>query len=311
MSPLRKILITGGAGFIGSAVARACLEAGYQVVIVDDLSRGRRENLPAGAQFFEADIRDLGALREIFQQQRPEIVSHHAAMVSVRESMVQPARYRQVNVLGTRNVLTVTAEVHARQLIFASSGGAVYGEAYKLPIHENAPCHPLSTYGETKLEAERFIAAAPFEGVKTILRYGNVYGPGQDPGSNNGVIAIFAHLLGEGRRPVFFGDGSQLRDYVHVEDVAGAHLRAMQACISGVFNIASGRGHTLAQVYHKIADDLGVNGLTPRYAPANSFEVRRNVLDIRRAEALLGWQPKIDFISGVAETLRSIHGETT
>ncbi len=306
MNILPKILITGGAGFIGSAVARRCLAAGYHLVVVDNFSRGHRKGLPPDVAVYDVDICDVDALRDVFRRERPEIVSHHAALVSVRESVEQPERYWQVNVEGTSSVLDAAMDVGAQKFVFASSGGAIYGNATRLPLAEEAPCHPISPYGKSKQAAEDLIAASSFSGQKIILRYGNVYGPGQDPRSNNGVIAIFAHALLNGGEPVIFGDGFQTRDYVYVADVANAHLAALRADHSGVYNIATGQGRTLNQVYDYIKTALGVLGVSPRRLPAHAYEVAHNVLDIRRAQRFLRWMPQIPFQRGLAMTLQSI-----
>ncbi len=309
MKNLPKVLITGGAGFIGSAVVRRCLAAGYPLVIVDDFSRGSRQSLPPGVTVYDVDVCDASALAEVFRRERPEIVSHHAALVSVRESVEQPERYWQVNVEGTANVLSAAIEVGAHKLIFASSGGAIYGNATRLPLAEDAPCRPLSPYGKSKLAAEDLIAKSPFAGQKIVLRYANVYGPGQDPTGNNGVIAIFAHALLNGGEPRIYGDGFQTRDYVYVADVAMAHLAALRADRSGVYNIATGQERSLNQVYGYIKTVLGVRGVSPRYLPAHAYEVGHNSLDIRRAQRFLGWMPQIPFQRGLAITLRSIRQE--
>ncbi|RME05712.1 MAG: NAD-dependent epimerase/dehydratase family protein [Anaerolineae bacterium] len=305
----KKILITGGAGFIGSALARACLEAGFKVVVVDDFSRGRVCNLPPGVRIYRLDVRAQDRLVDVFRRERPVVVSHHAALVSVRESVAKPDLYWQINVDGTRNVLQAAQSCGARHFVFASSGGAIYGEAERLPLDEDAPCRPISPYGESKLAAEEVIRSSAFAGIKTILRYGNVYGPGQDPANNNGVIAIFARALQEGRRPVIFGDGSQSRDYVYVSDVVAAHMLAVQQGAAGVFNIASGQARSLREVYNRIAALLGVD-IPPRYLPENAFEVRHNGLAIERSRQVLGWTPQVDFSSGLKATLQVLQEET-
>jgi len=297
-----KILITGGAGFIGSTIVRACLEANHQVVVLDNLSRGKRENLPEEVPLYVVDIRDARQLQEIFEREQPEIVSHHAALASVRESAQLPELYWNVNVHGTANVIrALTPSV--RKLIFASSGGAIYGSAANLPLNEDSPTRPISPYGESKLQAERLLLENALPPT-VILRYGNVYGPGQDPLGNNGVISIFARAFFCGERPVLFGDGSQIRDYIFVKDVARANLLAL-ADVHGIFNIASGKGFGLLQIYRMIANEINPN-VEPEFKPSFAFEVKANVLDISRARKILGWEPQVYFERGLRLTLEAI-----
>jgi UDP-glucose 4-epimerase len=298
-----KVLITGGAGFIGSSIARACLQAGHEVVIVDNLSRGRREHVPPGAVFYEADICDGAALRAVVMRERPDAVSHHAALVFVRESQRLADEYRRVNLAGTRLVLAAARESGAAKFIFASSGGAVYGDPPGLPIREDAPRRPRSPYGETKMWAEDALLAEG-DGLEiVILRYGNVYGPGQD----HSVVTKFAESLREGRPPLIFGDGSQSRDYVYVTDVARANLLALAPGLTGIFNIGCAEERSVLEVYRNVAASLH-NGVSPDYLPDNSCEVRRNVLDIRRARAILGWVPEVGFAEGVRRTVERAAG---
>lgn len=302
-----KILITGGAGFIGSTIARACLEANHRVVVVDNLSRGKRENLPVGVPLHVADIRDAQKLQEIFEHEQPEIVSHHAALVSVRESAQVPELYQNVNWLGTANVIRASTP-SVRKMIFASSGGAIYGPAARLPLAEDSPTQPISPYGESKRRAEQLFSESGLPPT-VILRYGNVYGPGQDSLGTNGVIAIFASALQRGSRPVVFGDGRQVRDYVFVEDVARANLLAMGGDVHGIFNIASGEGLALLQIYQMIANEMNRH-MEPEFKPSFAFEVQANVLDISRARKILGWEPQVDFERGLKLTLNAIAAQT-
>ena len=309
MNNITKVLITGGAGFIGSQVARACLQAGNEVIVVDDFSQGKRSRLPEGVHIYEADICNQERLAAIFTEARPSVVSHHAALVSVRESYEQPEPYWRVNLQGTVNVHEAASEAGVRKLIYASSGGAIYGEAQELPIPESAPANPISPYGESKLAAEKMLGGRDGNMETVVLRYGNVYGPGQDALQNNGVIAIFSHALQQGKQPLIFGDGSQTRDYVHVRDVVDANLAALKPGRKGIYNIGTGVGSALLDVYLRIARSLRVATL-PLFLPQNQYEVEHNVLDVRLAGERLGWQARIPFDMGLRETLQTIEIET-
>lgn len=303
--PSKKILITGGAGFIGSQVAQAYLQAGHEVVVVDDFSRGKRARLPEGVRVYAVDICDHQSLAAVFERERPSVVSHHAALVSVRESCQQPEAYWQVNSQGTKNLLEAASQAGVRKLIYASSGGAIYGGAETLPIPESAPANPISPYGESKLAAEKMLWQHNGNPETVILRYANVYGPGQDALQNNGVIAIFCHALLSGKQPLIFGDGSQTRDFVHVQDVVKANLAALKPGVGGIYNIGTGSGHSMLAVYLQIARLMKVATL-PVFLSQNPYEVEHNILDIRRAGERLGWQPRIPFERGLWETLQAI-----
>ena len=296
-----KILLTGGAGFIGSYVLRAYLQEGYEVTVVDDLTTGRREAVPDGVSFFQNDICDLEALQEIFQRVRPDVVNHHAGLVSVRESAHDPDRYMAVNLRGTQNVLHAAQESGVRTFIFTSSGGAVYGEATQQPVSEDQTLNPLSPYGESKALAERLLQAQDSRFKMVILRYGNVFGPGQDPRHDNGVIAIFTHALQHGTPITIYGDGSQVRDFVFVEDAARANLSALQANHGGIYNIATGQGRELLQVGHQISEALGVD-FQASFHSAHPYEVQTNVLEVSRAEHGLGWRAAVSFEEGLKRT---------
>jgi UDP-glucose 4-epimerase len=298
-----KILVTGGAGFIGSQVTRAYLEAGHQVVVVDDLSRGKRERVPTDIPLYTVDICDQEAVQEILACERPDVVNHHAALVSVRESHQVPERYHRVNWQGTQCMVdALPASVW--KFVFASSGGAIYGEAPHLPVTEETPTKPISPYGESKLLAENLLMQR--DHLETvILRYGNVYGPDQDLLNNNGVITIFTRALLDGAQPAIFGDGTQMRDYVFIDDAAQANLCALKPGLRGIFNIATGTGHTLLEVYQKIAAQLQVDRPL-LFRSRNSYEVLQNILDIQRAQNGLGWQPQVPFDDGLRLTVHSI-----
>jgi len=300
---MSKILITGGAGFIGSYVALAYLQAGHQVIIVDNLVRGRREHLPKDAIFYNVDICDWSAIRELVKRERPSVINHHAALVFVRDSQRLREDYSRVNLGGTRNVLKAARDVGVSKFIFSSSGGAVYGDATRLPVQEDASRSPLSHYGETKMRAEDALLAEG-DGLEiVILRYGNVYGQGQD----HSVVTMFAVALRDNVPALIFGDGSQSRDYVYVADVVRANLLALKPGLTGIFNIGSGEERSVLEVYRSVAANMH-NGISPLFLSTNSFEVRRNVLDIQRARSILGWEPEVSFEEGVRLIVKGIVG---
>jgi UDP-glucose 4-epimerase len=306
-----KILITGGAGFIGSRLAQAYIQAGHQVIVLDNLARGRCEHLPVGATFYNVDICDWAAIREVVKRERPDIINHHAALVFVRESQRFPENYLRVNLDGTRNIMKAAREAGAEKFIFASSGGAVYGDPPSLPIREDTPRLPRSPYGEAKMRAEDALLVDG-DGLEiVILRYGNVYGPGQD----HSVVTMFAAALRDSVPAVIFGDGSQSRDYVYITDVVRANLLSLKPGLSGIFNIGSAEERSVLEVYRSVTanmhngSEFGYhNSISPFHLPDNSFEVRRNVLDIRRARSILGWQPEVSFEEGVRLTVQGVVG---
>ncbi len=299
-----KILVTGGAGFIGSNVADAFLAAGHDVAIVDNLATGTRANLNSAARFYEADITDHSRMAEIFDAERPDVVNHHAAQVNIRVSVARPLYDTSVNVLGTVSVLEASALASVKRFIFVSSGGAVYGEPLVIPTTEDIPASPISAYGAAKLSGEHYcnvyhaVRGLPF----VILRYANVYGPRQSPEGEAGVTSIFARLMLQGKPCTIFGDGSKTRDYVHVHDIARANLLALEHGDLGVFNIATGRQVSDQQVFDALAAAAGYSE-TATYAPFRAGEVSRSALDCTRAREVLGWAPTINFEEGVASVV--------
>lgn len=300
----RSVLVTGGAGFIASHVAEAFLAKGWKVTVVDNLVTGRRENLPDGARFFEADITDAGALDAIFAEVKPEIVDHHAAQTSVRHSTSDPAYDLRVNVLGTLLLLERAARCGTRYFLFASSGGALYGDETALPSPETSPCAPASPYGVSKYAAEQYLwwAGRTFGLCGCALRYANVYGPRQDPQGEAGVIAIFAGKMLAGEHPVINGDGAQTRDYVFVKDVVTANVLAAEAGLSGAYNIGCGTETDVNTLFQGIARLTGFTG-ERRHGPALPGEQRRSCLDARRFREAVGWRPQYALESGLAQTV--------
>jgi UDP-glucose 4-epimerase len=297
-----RALVTGGAGFIGSHITDALIDAGHTVVVVDDLSRGRREQVNPGATFVELDITspDIAAA---FAEARPDVVFHAAAQIDVRESVRDPLHDADVNVVGTVNVLRAAVDAGARRVVFASSGGAIYGDTDVVPTPEDHPCLPESPYGTAKLCAEAyggtFSRQAGLEFV--ALRYANVYGPRQDPHGEAGVVAIFATRLVHGAPVVINGDGTQTRDYVHVLDVVRANLAAIDGP-AGVYNIGTGVETDVNTLYQMLAAASGVTARA-EHGPAKPGEQRRSSLDTAEAHERLGWSATIAFDEGVRSTV--------
>jgi UDP-glucose 4-epimerase len=306
-----KTLVTGGAGFIGSNLVDALLARGDEVAVIDDLSTGRRQNLEnalsQGAELIELDIRDPQAVSDAVERVAPEAIFHLAAQIDVRKSVADPANDSRVNVEGTINVLRAALDHGVKRLINTSTGGAIYGEGQILPAPEDHPVAPESPYGTSKFCAEQYCALfTRLHGLSTIsLRYGNVYGPRQDPLGEAGVIAIFCGKLLEGGRPTIFGDGDQTRDYVFVGDVVDANLRAVESKATGSFNVGRGVQTSVLDIVHALADQSN-NGFEADHAPARPGEVQHIALDPSRTKAELGWEAQVDLNQGLARTLDSL-----
>ncbi|MFL5926245.1 MAG: NAD-dependent epimerase/dehydratase family protein [Gaiellaceae bacterium] len=291
-----RALVTGGAGFIGSHVVDALLARGDEVHVLDDLSSGRRENVAAAAVFHEGDIRDPDAA---LAAARPEIVFHLAAQASVIVSVQRPADDADINVLGTVRMLEAARE-HGARLVFASTGGAIYGDVPR-PVAEDHPRAPVSPYGTAKLAGEEYVLTwNRLHGTQhVIVRYGNVYGPRQDPHGEAGVVAIFLQKVARGEVPTIFGDGSQVRDYVYVRDVARATLAAVDAD-PDVFNIASGSGSSLLDLVAKMREAVG-QPFPVEHGPGRLGELQHIELDVTHAAQKLGWQPETPLEDGLRE----------
>ena len=293
-----RAIVTGGAGFIGSHVVEALLARGDDVTVVDDLSSGRRENVPEGARLAVADIRE--GLEAVFGETRPEVCFHLAAQVDVRVSVERPAHDAGVNVLGTIAVLEA-ARRHGTQVVFSSTGGAIYGECDG-PAAEDAQRRPLAPYGVSKLAGEEYLAAYNrlYESGHVSLRYGNVYGPRQDPHGEAGVVAIFLGRLAAGEAPRIFGDGRQTRDYIYAGDVAAATLAAAGRD-GGVFNVGTGIETSVLELYDGCRRVAG-SSLEAEQAPARLGELQRSVLDVALAERELGWRAEVPLEEGLRRT---------
>jgi UDP-glucose 4-epimerase len=307
-----RAVVTGGAGFIGSNLVDALLERGDEVVIVDNLTTGKRENieqaLANGARLVELDIRDGQALTRLFEEVKPDVVFHFAAQIDVRKSVADTPLDAMVNVVGTIGVLEAALKVGAR-VVNSSTGGAIYGEGRIIPAPEDHPAEPEAPYGQSKFAAEGYLELyRRLHGLSTIsLRYGNVYGPRQDPLGEAGVIAIFCGKLTDGSKPTVFGDGLQTRDYVYVGDVVAANLAAAESEATGPFNIGTGRQTTVLDIVEALGEIAG-RDFEAELAPERPGEVRHIALDYTRAREELGYEPKVDLREGLALTLRSVQG---
>ena len=311
MAPGMRALVTGGAGFIGSNLVDALIARGDEVTVVDDISTGRRENLEqaiaSGAELVEADVRDAGAAVAACERARPETVFHLAAQIDVRRSVDDPVHDMQVNVGGTINMLEAALASGARRFVNTSTGGAIYGEAQILPAPESHPVAPEAPYGQSKFAAEGYCELfRRLHGLSTVsVRYGNVYGPRQDPLGEAGVIAIFCGKLLAGEQPTIFGDGNQTRDYVFVGDVVEANLAAAERDAVGAINIGTGTETSVLDLVD-VLRGLGDGPFEAEHAEARPGEVRQNALDSSRAHAELGWRAQVSVREGLARTLQSL-----
>lgn len=298
-----KILVTGGAGFIGSHVADAYLDAGNDVVVVDDLSTGRQENVNPRAQFYAIDIRSA-QLEEVFAKEKPDVINHHAAKASVRESMVRPILYADVNVLGSLNLLELARKYRVRKFMYISTGGAVYGEPEYLPADEDHPIYPLDAYGVSKASFEHYLPLyqAQYGIAYTVLRYANVYGPRQDPLGEAGVVAIFTGQMLAGEQAVVNGSGEQERDFVYVGDVAKANLLALTDGDGGIYNIGTGVGTSINEIFAQLKAATGYDRLEV-HGPAKAGEVFKVYLNVDKAQRELAWQPVVGLEEGLRLTV--------
>jgi UDP-glucose 4-epimerase len=298
-----KIMITGGAGFIGSHIADLLIHNGHAVVIVDDLSNGKKENINPQAVFYHISILD-GGLAEIFRKERPEVVIHHAAQISVRDSVKDPLRDMEINIKGSVQLLENCKDHQVKKIIFSSTGGALYGEQDYFPADENHPMRPLSPYAIAKLSVEKylFFYFTTHRLHYTALRYANVYGPRQDPFGEAGVVAIFCQRMLKGDQPVINGNGNQTRDFVYVGDVARANLLALQHEVTGEINIGTGVETSINTIFNKLR--LLVAPGTPEvHGPAMPGEQLRSVLSYQKAQAILNWEPSMPLTAGLKHTV--------
>ena len=299
-----KVLVTGGAGFIGSRLVDRLIAEGHAAVVVDDLSSGCAAHVHPQAVFYQTDVRDGQALDKVLAREKPQVVSHHAAQVSVRESVANPAHDASVNVIGLLHLLEACRRHGVERLVFASSGGAIYGEQETFPADETHPLRPVSPYGVAKLAGEHYLRCFhTTHGLSyAALRYANVYGPRQSAAGEAGVIARFADRLLHGVPVRINGDGGQTRDFVYVDDVVEANLRAMQSDAQGAFNVGTGVETSINGVFERLRKITG-SLAPPEYAPAKAGEQRRSVLDVGRMARQLAWRPRTALADGLAQTV--------
>jgi UDP-glucose 4-epimerase len=296
-----RTLVTGGAGFIGSHLVDALLAGGHHVAVVDDLSAGRREHVPGGVPLHVVDVADAPRLAEAIAGERPELVFHLAAQIDVRRAVADPTHDARVNAAGTASVLEAARLAGARRVLLASTGGGLYGESASLPTPESAPLAPSSPYGVSKAAAEAYCRLyARVHGLSTLaLRFGNVYGPRQNPDGDAGVIAIFAGAAAEGRPVTVYGDGTQTRDFVYVGDVVAGFLAAAGSGATGALNIGTGVETSLLELVAALAVER-------RFEPARTGEILRSCLDVTRAADVLGWRADVGLEEGLARTVAAV-----
>ncbi len=297
-----NILVTGGAGFIGSHIVDAYLAEGHRVVVLDNLSTGKRAQVPSDAVFHDMDLMDP-AVEDIFKQEKFDAVNHHAAQISVTQSVADPAFDAEINILGSIKLLRLATSYRVRKFIFASTGGALYGEQNAYPADEEHPTHPMSPYGIAKLTTERYLDyfRDNYQLQSTVLRYSNVYGPRQDPHGEAGVVAIFCRQLLQDQAPVIFGDGEQTRDFVSVFDVVEANLKALAENCRGTYNVATGEETSVNTVASFLIEASG-KSLAPRHDPPRMGEQLRSCIDYGKFKRDHGWQPAQSFKQGLKDT---------
>ena len=307
-----RALVTGGAGFIGSHLVDALVARGDEVTVVDDLSSGREQNLAgalaAGATLVRADICEASALGQIVADARPEAIFHLAAQVDVRISLADPGHDARTNVEGTINVLEAARAAGSARVVFSSTGGAIYGETDELPTPESVAPLPMAAYGQSKFCAERYLGLYErLYGLPTIaLRFGNVYGPRQDPHGEAGVIAIFCGRLRDSERPRIYGDGSQTRDYIFVLDLVQALLSAGDSGAGGVVNIGTETETSVLELLEVLSELKGPGAPEPEFAPPRTGEIDRSCLDATRARDVLGWSASTPIADGLRRTYESV-----
>lgn len=300
-----KILITGGAGFIGSHVADRFLTDGHEVVVLDNLITGSRRNVPANARFLEMDIRDGKGIDQLLASEHFDVVDHHAAQMDVRKSTEDPLYDAEVNILGSLNLVMNAVRHGVKKFIYISTGGAVYGEPKRVPVEENDAINPECQYGISKHTVEHYLYLYRMLSKLdyTVLRYPNVFGPRQNPHGEAGVVAIFGGKMLDGETPTVFGDGSALRDYIFVGDVAEANALALTRGAGEIVNIGSERGTSVLDLYRHLQRIIGFKP-EPKFAPLRPGEINRIYLSGQKAKRVLGWQPTVSVEEGLARTVK-------
>ncbi len=299
----KKVLVTGGAGFIGSHVVDLFIERGDEVVVVDNLSTGRRINLNPAARLYEVDIRSP-ELEGVFETEKPDFVSHHAAQVDVRRSLTEAMLDAEINILGSLRVIELALKYAVKKFVYISTGGAVYGEPEYLPCDEEHPVNPICQYGVSKHAVEHYLYLyKELYGLDyVVLRYPNVYGPRQDPNGEAGVVAIFTGQMLQGMPVTINGDGDQERDFVYVGDCARANIMAMESDVTGIYNLASGVGTTVNELAAILKDVTGYQ-LEPVHGPPKLGETYRIFLTAEKAGRVLGWEPNFSLRQGLEKTV--------
>ena len=298
-----RILVTGGAGFIGSHAVDALVGAGHKVAVLDDLSTGRKVNLNPRARFVRGRVQDPAA-EKLVSRFRPDAIYHFAAQNDVRLSVLDPLADAETNVIGLLRLVRAALKINLKRFIFASTGGAIYGSPKKLPTPEDYPTHPLSPYGVAKLSSEHYLHAYRHSGgfPSIVLRLANIYGPRQSPEAECGVAAIFTKKMLADERPIIFGDGRQTRDYLYIADAVRAFLLALKTKQLGTYNIGTGLETDVNSLFRRLTALTGFAG-KPIFAPARPGEERRSSLDTKRAKKFLNWQPRVTLEQGLAKTV--------
>ncbi len=299
-----KVLVTGGAGFIGSHIVDKLIEKGFEVFIIDNLSTGKRENINEKAKFVCGDINDERLLNNLFKENNFSYIFHLAAQISVSNSVREPVKDAQVNIIGSLKLIKKSIESGVKKIIFSSTGGAIYGEAETFPTTEEVFPKPVSPYAIAKFSVENYLRFAKREfGLNyTILRYSNVYGPRQDPCGEAGVVAIFSSRMLQNKNTIIFGDGKYIRDYVFVSDVAQANIKAMENGDGKIFNISTAKGTSVNELFQILKELTGYRK-APFYKPEREGDVRKSVLSYEKAKRELKWEPKINIDEGLKSTV--------
>jgi len=303
MKAIKKCLVTGGAGFIGSHLVERLIREGYEIVVIDNLSTGKKENLNPKANFYKADICDL-KITQIFKKEKPDAVFHFAAQINARKSIKEPIFDAKTNILGSLNVLENCRKYKVSKIIFASSGGEIYGEVKKLPIPETHFPFPQSPYGVGKLAIEKYLDSyfKIFHLPYISLRYGNVYGPRQNPKSEAGVIAIFITKMLKNEQPIIYGDGNQTKDYIFIDDAIEATLSSFKKRFRGILNVGTSQETSPNEIFWKLKRIVNEK-CKKVYAPAPPTELKRVSLSIDLAKKVLKWKPRIDLDQGLIKTV--------
>jgi UDP-glucose 4-epimerase len=299
-----RVIVTGGAGFIGSHVAELCLSRGHEVTVIDNLRTGKVENVPEGARFVEGDIRNLETVKDLFGEVKPDWVFHQAAQAALRPSVIDPWEDMSINLLGSLNLIRTAVDQGVAKFVYASSGGASYGPFAPVPTSEDCPVQPNSPYGITKHSVEHYLDfyERNFGMPWVALRYANVYGPRQDSEGEAGVVAIFSRSVLAGQQPTIFGDGSQRRDYVYAKDVAMANLLAAESGYSGVLNVSTGIETSVLEVLAAIQEAAGTT-IEPLFGEERVGDIPRCALSSDLAAEKIGWRATVPFKDGIATTV--------